>query len=579
MTNPNRLLENIYSRKYWPLLAVLLLSLVYLFLNPGLWDTGTQCDDNRTGLMAYMTMFGYNQFEDDVLAKSALAFRPLGHRLVYKLSSYFVDIMVSAKIFQIVLFYGFIYLGFKIGSLFLGNIGGVFSVANLITSEWVLGRIAGGQPRSFGMVLCMALLYMLLRKNKSGVLLIACLGSLFYPLAMVISLVSFSIMESKNLINKGFSEYIKTEKTTFYKFGIAILFILLIMVPYKLSIKNVGMGDLYSFNEIKTNPHFHEGGRLGAVVPFPIAAKYLGYLVSVAEGRRLYSSNVSKKLPHEIPIWNKERGDPLGLVIYIILPLLLFFIGRFKFPEGLIIFLLGSLVSYCIASLIAFSLYMPLRYATYPVVIIISQMYPIGLGHSLQTKHKDVTKNNRLIIIVILTLVFCLKMLQLGGGISKNYALSTKILPDQEKLYKFVQENVPQDKMLAGALKDMDSIPLFAKRRVLVNYESSVVWFKKFNQNVLLPRTKAICNAYFASDPLPVKQLRDKFGVDYIVVRKKYLRSQKYPDGYMFMPFNKLGKKLFANNKGAFFLANPPTDIISYEDDNYFLINLAKLGT
>ena len=112
----------------------------------------------------------------------------------------------------------------------------------------------------------------------------------------------------------------------------------------------------------------------------------------------------------------------------------------------------------------------------------------------------------------------------------------------------------------------------------MVNYESSIVWLKDFNEKIILPRTRAVCEAYFASSDTPLKRLRREFGVDYLLVRKEAIKSEVYPDRYMFAPFNDIGRELFRENKENFFFLNIPKDVIAFEDSMFYLVNLAALN-
>lgn len=606
--NTIRRFQNMNYKQLLTLCLVTVMTLLYLGTQPALLDKNVQNDDNRSLLTAYLSMFGYHQFDNDTIAEAVSVAAPPGHKLIYKLASYFFDIMTVPKLIQIALTFILIYFGYKIGSLFIGRLGGIFSVSILLTSEWILSSIAGGMPHSFASVFYIILLYFLLKNSKVGVLIIACASSLFYPMATVVSLASFGILMLKDFPQKSFAEYARIEKKNFLWLGTSLIFILLITLPYKLA-NDAKVGELYSFQETITNPHFKEGGRLGNVSPLPFSAEYVGGLLKIVEGRRIYSPGRTKifvdtveknkeewKEKHSktkillmnafiefkknlfnLQEWNISRGDPVGFAMYILVPLLLLLIGWFRIPGEALVFLAAAFLCYLISSLVAFALYHPARYVSFPLAILFSQLYPIGLGYSLKKKSIS-NKKSVLIILTIFILFFTSKMIFMGPALTFNIALNSKVENHQQEVYNFLINKVPQDSITAGVLREMDGIPLFAKRRILISYETSLVWWKGFNEKVVLPRTKAVCLAYFASSDSPLRKLRNEFDVDYLLVSKKDLKGTEYPKGYMFTPFNDIGQKLFIENKGSFFLENPPKEAIAFEDSTYFLIDLNKLN-
>ncbi len=442
-------------------------------------------------------------------------------------------------------------------------------------------------------------------------MIVACFGILFYPVIMVFSLVCLGILELTNLAKAGVGSYLKEEKAFIVKFVLCLIFIFAVTIPYKLG-SDENLGGLYSFEDTLDNPHFKEGGRLGQTTPLAFASDELVSSLRVAEGRAVYSPGKVKYYPEEmlgkkliewrekhsstkiflrvlsiriqnsligIKKWNISRGNPIGFALYIILPLLLFLFGLFKLPKNIYIYIAGALVSCCIAQVVAFALYNPGRYIAPPLPVLISQIFPIGIGYALRSIPGAVKKKKHYLMLVLFALIFLTKIAYVGPAITMNYALNTTIPTDQKEMYNYIEKEVPKDKVLAGVLKDVNTIPLFARRRVLLNYENSgLCWWKRMNEEVILPRTKAICKAYFASSSQAIKQLRDEFGVDYIVVKKEYFQGTTYPDGYMFAPYNELGKKMFDANKGSFFFADPSQNIIAYQDDGYYLIDLGKLN-
>ena len=85
--------------------------------------------------------------------------------------------------------------------------------------------------------------------------------------------------------------------------------------------------------------------------------------------------------------------------------------------------------------------------------------------------------------------------------------------------------------------------PLWAKRRILVSYETSVPWLDKAWKEIK-ERIYNNFDAYYASHPKPLQVLREKYGVDYMLVHEFDLSPFYTKNCHYFKPFNKRVKQL-----------------------------------
>jgi len=574
--------------------TLLLLTLFYSRHQNVTLDPAFQNDDNRSSLAAYMPVYGYKQFEGDEISKAVYLTRPLGHRWAYRALSYFTDLPSAPKILQWVLTFLLFWTAYLVGSTYLGPAGGLFSVMMVMSAQWIMRYFAGALPRSFGIVLYLAVLLSLVRGWRMLLLATPVLGMLFYPIVGLFSMSCFLINECVDVLKKGPGAYIKQNRKLVVLFPAALLIAAGIAFSYKHAMIRAGLGSPYTLKEAVNNPQFYTGGRLfikqpvshcmkGLARHFGQDKKFVAWEHPDRETSfvpKIFFSNNRKALNffHRVYRWNRDRGDPLGFFIYLLLPAVLLAARRMVLPRGMLVFALTSLACYLLASAVAFRLYEPQRYLRYSFPILLCVLYPVGLGYAKHAPASGAAPLRRAALYGVLILVLAARVLQTGGGLDDNRNLQLMLRESEKPLHEFILKHTPATALLAGDLFDMDNIPLYAKRRILLSFETSIVWLKGFDQKIIRPRTKAICEAYFARDAGPLIYLRDRLKVDYFLVRKPLLRSDKYPEGYAFSPFNDLGKKLFSDNWGCFILLNPPPDAVVYDDPVFSLIDLGIWG-
>jgi hypothetical protein len=132
-------------------------------------------------------------------------------------------------------------------------------------------------------------------------------------------------------------------------------------------------------------------------------------------------------------------------------------------------------------------------------------------------------------------------------------------------------ESMPVDSLIAGHPLDMDNVPLFARRKVLVNRELSQPYYYRFYQGIK-GRVKDMLGAYYAEDWRAVAGFAAGYGVDAMVVSK-----DRYPDpgesvGRLYYePFDSALREKIGERRD-FALLNPPPERKCYENDKYIVV-------
>ena len=94
-----------------------------------------------------------------------------------------------------------------------------------------------------------------------------------------------------------------------------------------------------------------------------------------------------------------------------------------------------------------------------------------------------------------------------------------------------------------------DGIPIFAQKKVFINYELSNPWYNEYWKTVK-KRTFDFFNAYYSEDPKVIYEFFNENGIDYLVVNKKHFQGKNLTDGKTyFEPFQRYISNLLKKKK------------------------------
>lgn len=580
----------------------------FLVSQPALFDVNIHNDDSRIILPAFFHLYGIDNFKDDPLNIASAASAPTGYYFLHYTLSNFIPIQVFPKVIQIVCLVFAAFFSFKIGFYYLNRLGGVLSLTSFLSAVWLVSIFGGGNPRAFGPTLYLALLYFLITKSRFGIMSVSFCSAFFYPQAMIVS-VFCALINDAHSINKNRKDL----KTYFcgnkkYYLILGFVYLLIFIVCINLSVKNKDVfGGFYSLDETLSHPSFSSEGRLGQVVPIGSSFKALAGSISlyytynqensiftfkeiikkcetINTNDGSFTSNASiffrafgidKFLKGWLKIveWDYNRGAIVGLLLFFVVPSVLLFMSWFYLPFECVLFILVSICVYFLACAMAFHLYHPSRFISYPFSVISAQFFIIGIGSAYK-------KFNRLsygAAIKMIVLLFAVMTVFSGAGIKLNNCINISVSPEQRGLYSFISEKTRSNAVFSGKAKEMDSLPLFTKRKVLINFELGFPWWKKINEEIVIPRLTAISKAYFSASVGVLRALRDDFNVDYIVVNKEDFSGESYPADFIFEPFSEIAKQEYERSKYHWFLKDPPIECIAYEDEKYIVVDMKKI--
>lgn len=109
------------------------------------------------------------------------------------------------------------------------------------------------------------------------------------------------------------------------------------------------------------------------------------------------------------------------------------------------------------------------------------------------------------------------------------------------QLYAYLQ-TLPKDALIAGHPLEMDNIPLFSRRKVLVNQEVSLPYFTGYYQEVRR-RLEDTFRTYYAADEAEIYRFIERYGVAYILVNRQHFTPAFLSNTIYYEPFNSLVKQ------------------------------------
>lgn len=558
------------------IIRVLLMTAIFLLYlgviiyveTPSLKDRYTVNGDIR------MNHFWMAQFQDktlflnDLLADYSKFFQPYGFVFIYFILSQFMDPIWLSKILPLFLFPLTGIFLFRLGRYINGNLAGFLLAVLFLNFRPFIQNFIGGNARAFFLPLLVIFLYYFTKREARKVMVVLVCQSLFYPISFLLSAfvytLSFLVLKKKE--NSAFkkletkpqnktqflarvpSKILKTflnyrlsfdvNKKRIVMFGATMLMCFFMLLPKYIIPRDPVMGGSFTLNQMRTMPEFYQGGRR-PILPFtPL-----------------------------LTIIYKRVNDPL---ISYFLILFLIFLGKrvIKIPRELWYFLIASMLLYKAACIFAYRLYIPQKYIMFSLPLFLFILLAINFPIFLKKMKYQVLKISLVVLFIFLSYHWY--------G-SKIYAGLSQASHNRKNLYRFIS-SLPKDIILSGHPRDIDEIPLFTQRKVLVTYELSnphlVGYYNKIKE-----RTFDFFDAYYTDNWRDVIDFCKEYSVDYLIVNRRHFSEEYIIKGeFYFEPFNTYIKEKVKGTRD-FVLDKAPLPGIVFKRDDVFVIDIAQLGS
>ena len=472
-------------------------------------------DDARQHVFWMMRFVDAELFPNDLIANYFQSVAPAGYSTLYKLAaSIGIHPLFLHKILPLFLALISTYYCFGI-ALEILPVPMTGFIASLLLNQhmWMTDDLASTTPRAFIYPIFFGFLYYLLRGS-----LLPCLGAialigLFYP---PYALVAAGVLILRLLKWKNGRLCLSDDRTNylFCTTGLGVAF--LVMLPYALDKSE--FGPTYTAAEAKLMGEFAADGRNAFFRPNPIDY----WLTGRGSG-----------------IFPKSLFTPVTHCAGLLLPLLLQFRSTFPLADRiqskiwlLLQLFLASLAMFFAAHATVFKLYQPGRYTAYSLRIIIVLMSAIaltliidGVAHWASKAEPNFSPKN--LVALITTAVIAIAVV-CYPGLVKKFPTVGYVEGKMPELYKFFQQQ-PKDILIASIAPEVDYLPTFSQRSVLVGKEYAVPYQKGYYSR-FRQRVSDLIRAQYTDDRSVLQNFIKTYGVDFWMLDRNALTLQYVED-------------------------------------------------
>jgi hypothetical protein len=513
------------------------LVIVYKCQGSALFNKYLFHNDSSQYTFAFYRFNDAQLFNGDIYADYALRYNTPGVVLIYSFLSRFVDPVLISKTLPFVLCPIAAVYAFLIGDKARKGFTGILMAIMFVMQTWTFSCFSGGHPRAFAFPLLFGAIYYLLIKRDDLFVLILFLQIVIYPPVALITLTAWFFLTSQNMLKSR-----PSFRGIFKPALILISATCLLMFLYKPV--DPFLGPSFTKAEMVKMPEFYMEGR----DPHFITSLKMLREDNIAE-------NVTG-LPVYTPLtWMLIMGAGAALILSRSRAV---HIDRVMQAIGI-----SSLFLYIMAWILFFDLFSPGRYIKYGLLVYLIFMNAWMLDHFILSIGKRYIKLLILICLIILVHV--------------PFLNPDVVLHEKYKLYEFVS-SLPKTVLVAGHPDEMDDIPLLTKRKAFVQFETALPYYKNYYEQVSR-RTYDFFRMYYSSDRDVIKNVCDRYGINYILVKKDHFKREYLNnDAYYLNPFNDVIKAVVsANRLKGFILENIPSQLYVYEDENYYLVDPQKI--
>ena len=515
-------------------------------------------DDLYAGDAAQHTWWLYrvadpDLFPNDLIARymSLPVFSPPAYQAIFRLG---FDPQRTCESLAIMLAVTSLFLAWRLGHRIGGAPGGAGAIGVFIL--FALDRYCeGGFPRSFGLPLLLAGMLAIMGRRWIGVGAVFLLCALFYPpmvlnlapVAGVVFLFGFFVRPASAT---SLGEPVERPWKSYAAFVLLSLIAVGIIGAFYLKPMPLEIGPWFTYAEAKQMPEWSASGRTA----FFRAAKVFWYHSSTA-GIGLRREYVAGAL--------------------ILLGLSIAFLPRSIRPEAALL-LLFALMTWALAHLMLFTLYLPSRYTSYALPVF-GVMWGAGVTGIIANTWCARWKVRAPCVVTASACAIALLIVSVRASSDIRESLLSP--PNWNPPVGFedalrVIATLPKDALIASHPDDANTIPLRARRSVLVNTEVSVA-FNRVYYAEMRERLTASFAMLHGIDWTKIDMIADQYGVDYFVLNRARLTR---PTPY-FEPFETINRQMceLGRAKGWAMLA-PAEHRVVYSGGDVMILRVGKAG-
>ncbi|MDY7021454.1 MAG: hypothetical protein SWJ54_08830 [Cyanobacteriota bacterium] len=492
----------------------MVLAIIYagMALHRAFQSSGVIQDDARQHIFWMQRFLDPELFPNDLIANYFQSVAPAGYKAVYFLASLLgIHPLVFGRI--IPSFLGILSTPFAFGisvEILPVPIAGFVGAILMNQIIWLKDDVASGTPRAFIYPIFLAFLYYILRSNIWGVAISIGLMGLFYPQYVFVGM---GILILRLFTWEGGQLRFSSNPKAFKIFAASFVVSFIVILIYALQTRE--FGPAMNRAEALQSLEFFENGRN----PFFEENLFDFWFNSRRSG-----------------MFPKSLFTPATQVLAWLFPVLFLFrsafplVNRIK-PGIWVMFqlLISSVTMFLLAHAFLFKLHLPSRYTGISFRIIIATITVVtftvildSLFNWIEVKRQAQSENGEIIPR------FFQKMTALGliAVLSISLLLYPSFVPffplvkyeqaDRPELYEFFR-NQPKDSLVASVSGEINQLPTFAQRSILVGREYTISYHTKYYQQVS-QRTTDLIRSHYSPDLEELKDFIEKYGIDLFLI-------------------------------------------------------------
>lgn len=453
-------------------------------------------DDARQHIVWLQRFIDPNLFKQDIISEYFYHLAPLGFKSLYifwaKLG---IEPLLLAKLLPPILAtITTIYTYLFTLEILPIPIAGFFSSLLINQLMWLNDDLVSATHRAFIYPLFAAFLYYLAKKSIIPCLLVMLLQGLFYPHILLIEIATLSL----RLISIDNWKICFPKQKQNYIWWISGLIISAIAL-YPITLKAPELSLTVTAQQMQQMPEFNLGGR-----SIFFGGGWFNYWFAGSSGLSLPLFPTIVWLGIGLPWLLKSK---LIVVKYVS--------NKIKIVQQITI---ASLLMFFLAHLLLPELHLPSRYTYHTLRFILAISTGIVLTFLLDLATKYLAQKKRFNLLVKTKIVF-ISLFTIAVIIFpaiphvfthwfQNWRVGT--VPE---IYQYLEQQ-PEDILVASISKEVNNIPAFSQRSILVGREFAMAYHPSYH-NQIKQRTVDLLQAQYSIDIDAVQSFIRKYGVDY----------------------------------------------------------------
>ena len=473
---------------------------------------------------------------DDYVSRYYLTYLFAGYKVLYRASAWLVDPVTLSKVLPYVLLLGLLAAMWLAARRLGGTPAALGAVALALSSGVFLDRLVGASPRSFGFPLIAATVAALVAGRMGWLAATVVLGAAFYPPAGVVAGVALAMALLVLPPGDRGDAAGWSPGRRLMVLGGAALGAGAVLLPGFLA---TGYGPKLGPADVARFPEVGLGGRYFPIDVWPFQPATLELWDAVAQAL----TGAGPPWMAGLRAWAEPRAD---LLLGLALALAVAGIARLAWREPaarrFAVFAAAAALAYGLAFLIYPALYLPPRYLSFAVPVLVLIGLPVGAGAlaAWAGRHPAAGPASALLAAAVWLAL-------MGGRGDDLLGFTARVrLP---ALYAFLRAEPAGTRVAGWPGEEVELVRVLARHPTLVGFKTHEVFHLDYVVE-MRRRMRAQIDATFATDLAPLRRLYEEWEITHLIVNLGHYGGG--PPQY-FVPFEGWAREAWARGRAAGF--------------------------